>query len=75
MDAAAQLDPTLAVLGDQAITIDLRDVTFIDSTGLRSLLLAHRRGVVVLREPSDVVRRILEVAGVADLLVVEQPTD
>lgn len=50
------------------IVIDLTDVTFIDSSGLRSLLGASRRAdergaAVVLRSPSPSVRRLLEITG------------
>jgi anti-sigma B factor antagonist len=54
--------------GDGSIVIDLTEVTFIDSSGLRSLLGASRRagersGTVVLRSPSTSVRRLLEITG------------
>jgi len=53
---------------DGSIVIDLTDVTFIDSSGLRSLLSASRRagerdGGVLLRSPSAAVRRLLEITG------------
>jgi len=53
---------------DGSVVIDLTDVTFIDSSGLRSLLSASRRagersGAVVLRSPSASVRRLLEITG------------
>jgi anti-anti-sigma factor len=51
-----------------SIVIDLTDVTFIDSSGLRSLLGASRRAddrdsKVVLRSPSASVQRLLEITG------------
>jgi anti-sigma B factor antagonist len=53
---------------DQPVVIDLTEVTFIDSSGLRSLLSASRRAgdrgtEVVLRSPSAAVRRLLEITG------------
>ncbi len=50
------------------VVIDLTEVTFIDSSGLRSLLSASRRAgergtEVVLRSPSAAVRRLLEITG------------
>jgi len=54
--------------GDGSIVVDLTGVTFIDSSGLRSLLSASRRAgersaKVVLRSPSSSVRRLLEITG------------
>jgi len=66
------LDATIveqeATVGGRAIVIDLTDVTFIDSSGLRSLLAASRRAeerssVIVLRSPSASVQRLLEITG------------
>ncbi len=53
---------------DNPVVIDLGDVAFIDSSGLRSLLAASRRAqergtTVVLRAPSREVRRLLEITG------------
>ena len=50
--------------------VDLRDVTFIDSSGLRVIVEAHQRRleeerVLVLRSPSPAVQRLLEISGVA----------
>ena len=49
--------------------LDLRDVTFIDSSGLRVLLLASRASGadgLALLEPSGHVRRVLEMTGLVD---------
>ena len=55
--------------------LDLRDVTFIDSTGLRALLGATQgRGgpeSVVLRAPSPAVRRLIELAALTEQLAIE----
>lgn len=55
---------------DAAITIDLADVFFIDSSGLRTLLSASRRAVarggrVVLRNVGAEVHRLLEITATA----------
>jgi anti-anti-sigma factor len=55
------------------IVIDLAGVSFIDSSGLRVLLLAAgraREGEYELRltQPTDAVRRVLEMTGALDLL-------
>jgi anti-anti-sigma factor len=53
---------------ERPVVIDLNEVTFIDSSGLRSLLGASKRAgdrgsEVVLRSPSAAVRRLLEITG------------
>ena len=58
------------------VTVDLRDVSFIDSSGIEVLCAARRDaervgGSVVLRSPSDVVVRVLEVTGLDDLFPIE----
>jgi anti-anti-sigma factor len=51
------------------LVVDLSRLTFLDSAGLRTLLLAHADGRVELRNPSPVVRQTFEVAKMIDLLV------
>jgi anti-anti-sigma factor len=58
-----EADPSLVVL-------DLTEVTFIDSSGLRVLVEGHRRRVeagssLTLRSPSAAVQRLLEISGLA----------
>jgi anti-anti-sigma factor len=55
------------------ITLDLADLTFCDSSGLRSLLQAsdrcEQRGVRLrLVQTGGIVRRVLELSGVAEML-------
>jgi anti-anti-sigma factor len=68
-DCLAHLDPTA-----RRIVLDLSRVSFIDSTGVGALVRARRESDVgfrtlSVRNPSDRVRFVLEVAGVADLLI------
>ncbi len=56
---------------DGPVVIDLGDVFFIDSSGLRSLLNASRRAhdrktTVVLREVGSEVLRLLEITGTSE---------
>ena len=58
---------------DPVVTvIDMRDVSFIDSSGLKVLLIANRgrapSNQITLREPSARVRRVLQVAGLTERL-------
>ena len=66
VDAALQLGPSILVL-------DLRGVTFLDSTGLRMLFGAHaharRRGVELsVRDGDPRVGRVLELSGAWSVL-------
>jgi anti-sigma B factor antagonist len=61
------------------LVIDLREVTFMDSSGLRILLTAHRRAEeagrgFALVKGGDTVNRLLEVTGLSDRLeLLEEP--
>jgi anti-sigma B factor antagonist len=60
-----------AVNGGTGVEIDLRAVTFMDSSGLAVLASAHQRlgqGAIVLREPNRTVRSLLRVSGVGSLV-------
>jgi anti-anti-sigma factor len=56
-----------ALDGQQSFVIDLSELTFLDSSGIRELLALASRSPsgMVLRRPSDGVRRVLEIAGVS----------
>jgi anti-sigma B factor antagonist len=61
---------------DGAVTIDLGDVFFIDSSGLRSLLGASRRArerdtTVTLRNVGAEVLRLLEITGTTGHFTIE----
>jgi len=84
---AGELDPHTAPLLDEHVrqaidgatpilVLDLVDLTFIDSSGLRSVIAAHkalaeRGGRLVLRSPGATTRRLLDVTGLTDQLEVE----
>ena len=62
--------------GSSPIVIDLAAVDFIDSSGLRSLLSASRRAqgrdtVVILRQPSAGVMKLLSITGTTDQFQIE----
>ena len=57
--------------GDDDIVIDMADVTFMDSSGLRVLIDVHQRADtesrrLILSAPSQSVTRLLEVSGLTD---------
>jgi anti-sigma B factor antagonist len=58
------------------VRLDLRDVTFIDSTGINALVIADRRSTqrgcrLVLSAPSPAVRRVLDYTGAGAVLNVD----
>ena len=62
----------LADAGVRTVTLDLGAVTFIDSSGLRALVLGHkaleeRGGSLVVANPSPTAARLLEVTGLDNL--------
>lgn len=72
---APELQLALADLPEHCI-VDLAEVSFIDSSGLRVIVEAHsqrreRGGGMTLRAPSPSVERLLEISGVAAHLDVE----
>jgi anti-anti-sigma factor len=74
MDTSAILRRRLE--SDLSVTVlDLRDVTFIDSTGLNVLIHANRdRGDgLVLRSPTGAVSRVLELSGMDRVFRIERP--
>jgi anti-anti-sigma factor len=60
--------------GDGPVVLDLSDVTFFDSSGLRVAIVAHRdlgeqgRRLAVVCNPEGHVRRTFALAGLADVL-------
>ena len=58
---------------DGDVVVDLANVTFIDSTGLRTVLVARDRlcrsdRTLAVRNPSVQVARLLEICGLCDLI-------
>ena len=79
-DTAPKLDGELRdavqASGCVRLVVDLEAVTFVDSAGLAVLLdalqaMRAREGVLVLRNPSSLVRRLLDITALTDELVVE----
>jgi anti-sigma B factor antagonist len=76
---APAVEEQIAHMVDGGITnvvLDLSETGFLDSSGLRAILTAHRRlehdqGGLVLRAPSEPVTRLLEITGLTDHFLVE----
>jgi len=70
---APALGTALAAADHHPLVVDLAGVTFCDSSGLRVLLEAHQRLAdegrrLVLANPSEVIARLFDVAGVNEHL-------
>lgn len=74
--SAPELEHSICSIEEHApsrLVIDLRDLQFLDSTGLRLLLQAdarwRKRGAqIVLRPGEDAVQRVFDVTGARDVL-------
>jgi len=78
---APELESELdALLGDSEVStlvLELRALTFIDSSGLRVLVQALKRlddrsGRLVLRNPNAATRRLLDVTGLTEHVELEE---
>jgi anti-anti-sigma factor len=64
-----ELESWLATL-DEKSTVDLHEVTFFDSSALRTFLMVRRKNANFrIVRPSKAVMRVLEITGTADYLV------
>jgi anti-anti-sigma factor len=73
---APDLAAAMADADRPSLTVDLSQVSFIDSSGLRVLIEGHRRALesgatLRLTNPSDTVRRLLDISGLDDYLDVD----
>lgn len=58
--------------GARELVVDLTNVTFMGSTGIRELLRVHREvDRLVLRSPTGIVRRALQTATLPETFVIE----
>jgi anti-anti-sigma factor len=65
------IDPVVARAPERVI-FDLASLTFMDSSGIALLLqVSAKTGTVRLREPSALVRRMIDATGLSDVLVVD----
>jgi anti-sigma B factor antagonist len=76
-DLRAELDASLAADALPTLVLDLGELDFLDSTGLRVLVethsaLAARDGALRLRNATATTRRLLDITGLSDVLVVEE---
>jgi anti-sigma B factor antagonist len=69
----AQIDQQLADPTVTQLVVDLTEVTFLDSSGVNSLIRGHLQAQAdgkqfCVRGASDRVRRVFDISGVSDLL-------
>jgi anti-anti-sigma factor len=73
--------PALQAVIDEAlaasphVVFDMADVTFLDSTGLRAMVLAAKQvdgtGSITIRNPPRIVSRVLRLSGLTEILATE----
>ena len=62
--------------GREAVVVDLRDLDFMDSSGLRMIIELRNRGPVSFVAPGERVGRVLDMTGVRSKLTwVEDPRE
>jgi anti-anti-sigma factor len=74
---ATALTQTMSVLPDGEVIVDLADVSFVDSSGLRVLLDATNRargagGDLVIASPQASIRRLIDISGLRDHIHVRE---
>ena len=77
--AAFEAELATLVRHDRVI-VDLTDCTFLDSSALRALVVAHRAateegGTFSLAGPTQAIRRVLEVASIDRVIAVADAVD
>jgi len=66
-----QIEPVVA-RAPERVVFDLASLTFMDSSGIALLLqVSAKTGSVRVREPSALVRRMIDATGLTDVLVVD----
>jgi anti-sigma B factor antagonist len=70
-EADGLIDAASAVVPDEGdLVLDLTDLTFIDSSGVRGLVtisgLLHGGGRLILHDPAPAVRRVLDLVGIGE---------
>jgi anti-sigma B factor antagonist len=73
---APRLAETLVQFANGSVTVDLTDVTFIDSSGLNALVAAHRllerrHSRLIVRGMTARTERLFEISGVGAVLYVD----
>ena len=75
VSSAEQIRPVIEKVlqrHDQHVVVDVSGLTFMDSTGIAVLLtLAHGVDHLQLRDPSPMVRQIVEMTGLSEILRLE----
>mgnify|MGYP002624731732 CR=1 FL=1 len=61
----------------QILYLNLKDIDYVSSAGLRVILLAHKimlpsGGRMIVRSPSEFCRQVLEATGMDGILTIEQ---
>jgi anti-sigma B factor antagonist len=66
---APRLRAHLQTVTAGSVVLDLTDLTFMDSSGIAVLLEAAQRGITItLRNPSEIVRTLVDVTGLTNVL-------
>ena len=72
---APQLEIKNGLKGVTSLTIDMKDLVYVSSAGLRVILAAqkqmNRKGKMVIRNVCSTIMEVFEVTGFTDILTIE----
>ena len=72
VDSLRRLIEPVVARAPERVIFDLASLTFMDSSGIALLLqVSAKTGTVRVREPSALVRRMIDATGLSDVLVVD----
>ena len=73
---APELERQISTLSCTNLILDMQELTYVSSAGLRVLLMAHKKfspsGTMKLTGVCDAVKDVLDITGFSDILTVEQ---
>lgn len=77
-NTAAMLEQEIIKLENiNSLVLDLKDLQYISSAGLRVILMAHKKmravaGSMKIKHPNDIVMEVFEMTGFNDILIIEK---
>ena len=77
-NTAAELEKEISdIQGVNSLILNLKDLQYISSAGLRVILMAHKKmravaGTMKVKSPNDIVMEVFEMTGFNDILSIEK---
>lgn len=77
-NTAVELEQEIkSIEGIKSLVLNLKDLEYISSAGLRVILMAHKKmrassGTMLIKHPNDVVMEVFDMTGFNDILKIEK---